>query len=67
MVVKMMRVMCFGLFSRAEVDYLAVMLSYSTEHRQQRGCIQYRPKVWTHLLIQRVFFIFMTMKIVDSH
>ena len=29
--------------------------------------IQYRPKVWTHLLIQRVFFIFMTMKIVDSH
>ena len=29
--------------------------------------LQYRPKVWTHLLIQRVFFIFMTMKIVDSH
>ena len=29
--------------------------------------VQYRPKVWTHLLIQRVFFIFMTMKIVDSH
>ena len=29
--------------------------------------IQYRPKVWTHLLIQTVFFIFMTMKIVDSH
>ncbi|MEQ2159702.1 hypothetical protein GOODEAATRI_025767 [Goodea atripinnis] len=29
--------------------------------------IQYRPKVWTHLLIRRVFFIFMTMNIVASH
>ncbi|MEQ2309330.1 hypothetical protein AMECASPLE_037582 [Ameca splendens] len=29
--------------------------------------IQYRPKVWTHLLIQRVVFIFMTMNIVASH
>uniref|UniRef100_A0A668AN68 Selenoprotein O n=1 Tax=Myripristis murdjan TaxID=586833 RepID=A0A668AN68_9TELE len=29
--------------------------------------IQYRPKVWTHLLIQCVFFIFMTIYIVDSH
>ena len=29
--------------------------------------IQYRPKVWTHLLIQCVSFIFMTIYIVDSH
>ena len=29
--------------------------------------IQYRPKVWTHLLIQWVSFLFMTIDIVDSH
>ena len=29
--------------------------------------VQYRPKVWTHLLIQWVSFLFMTIDIVDSH
>uniref|UniRef100_A0A667ZP62 NACHT domain-containing protein n=1 Tax=Myripristis murdjan TaxID=586833 RepID=A0A667ZP62_9TELE len=32
-----------------------------------RSDLQYRPKVWTHLLIQCVFFIFMTIYIVDSN